>query len=143
MGDKVQSRFELLEHTGDSGLEVWSDSPEGILETAALGMFSILVELNTIQPEFQKSIELQSGSREDLLVDWLRELNLISILDEMLFCRFEIQKLKDNSLNAHIFGEPVSKDKHKIFREIKAVTYHDLIFEQRDSGWFARVIFDL
>ncbi len=136
------SRFELLEHTGDLGLEIWSETPEGIFEAAARGLFSILSDLDSIHAEIQRRIELQGSSMADLLVDWLRELNFLSITEDLLFCRFEIE-LDGSSLKALISGEPISPDKHRIHREVKAVTYHDLVFEKSKTGWYARVIFDL
>lgn len=143
MENKIQSRFELLEHTGDLGLEVWSESPEAIFETAACGLFSIIADLDSIHPETEKKLSLQAISKEELLVDWLRELNLLCTIEDFLFCQFRILELKDNKLDAIVTGEQISPDRHNITREVKAVTYHDLVFEKRDNGWFARVIFDL
>ena len=125
------------------GLQIWSDTPEGIFVQAARGLFTTLTDFNTIESKIQKRLEIHGESHSDLLVNWLRELNFLSITEELLFCQFDIESLNDTYLTASLSGESISTGKHTIDREIKAVTYHELVFEQLKAGWYARVIFDL
>jgi SHS2 domain-containing protein len=61
----------------------------------------------------------------------------------MLLCEVKQISVQNGLLKATINGEVFSSEKHEILREIKAVTYHQLILEKRDNCWFAQVIFDL
>jgi SHS2 domain-containing protein len=40
-------------------------------------------------------------------------------------------------------GEGVDVDRHALRFDVKAATYHGLVFRESASGCFARVIFDL
>lgn len=138
-----KSRFELLEHTGDLGLEIWSDSEAGIFETAATGLFSMICNLELVEPKFEERIALEAHSRDDLLVSWLSALNLKTIINQALFCKFTVDELQSNRLNATVWGENIVPEKHIIKREVKAITYHGLRFEWHRPDWYAQVIFDL
>jgi SHS2 domain-containing protein len=143
MSKKI-NRFELLEHTGDLGLQVWSSSLEGIFATAAQGLFYVISELKNVEAQKRLEIQLEAESLEELFVRWLNHLNFLFVTEEMLFCRFDPIKIVNNThLSATVSGESISMEKHEILREIKAVTYHQLNLKQVETGWFAQVIFDL
>jgi len=40
-------------------------------------------------------------------------------------------------------GEAIDFSRHRVFGEIKAVTFHRLRVEQRDGIWMAEVLFDV
>jgi SHS2 domain-containing protein len=44
---------------------------------------------------------------------------------------------------AEVSGETINPDRHTIFTEIKAVTFHGLRLEKSDNGWEAQIILDL
>ena len=54
-----------------------------------------------------------------------------------------MERLSDRKLQASVLGEKVDLERHTIYTEIKAVTFHGLSIEQRESGWEATVIFDM
>lgn len=137
------SRFELLDHTGDLGLEIWSDSEIGIFEAAARGLFSIVCNIDRVEPRLEETIKVEGPSSADLLVSWLTTLNLKATIDGILFCEFSIDKYESKSLTATVKGERIIPKKHSIKREVKAVTYHGLRFERHELEWYAQVVFDL
>jgi tRNA nucleotidyltransferase (CCA-adding enzyme) len=61
----------------------------------------------------------------------------------MFFSRFKIV-LKDNKLQAEIWGEKIDRQKHKPVVEVKAATYADLKVQQNKKGlWIAQCIVDV
>ena len=100
-------------------------------------------ESENIKSDKEYSISLQADSKIDLLVYWLSHLNFLFSTEGMLLCEVKQISVKNGSLKATISGEEYSSEKHEILREIKAVTYHQLILEKQNDSWFAQVIFDL
>ena len=47
------------------------------------------------------------------------------------------------ALSAEVMGEVYDPARHELYREFKAVTYHDLRVEKTGGIWRARVIFDV
>jgi SHS2 domain-containing protein len=142
-GDPEQTgRFAFIDHTGDIGIRIWSATPAGIFATAARGLFSLICDLDRVAAAQTRRIEVSAPSPAELLVAWLAELNLIFHLEGLILSQFAVISLKDNKIEADVAGEPIA-EKHEIMREIKAITYHALQFEQRGSDWMAQVILDL
>lgn len=131
-----------IDHTADIGLEITAASLAGIFEYAAVGMFRIIAELDCVQPAREIRLDLRATDVQRLLVAWLSELNFRHIADELVFCTFQIDEIRETFLRGRACGEPLTHA-HVIHTEIKAVTYHDLRIERRADGWFARIIFDL
>lgn len=139
----MPNKIKFLDHTGDSGLQVWGNSLEEIFANSAKGMFLIITESKNIKPEIDYSFTLQADSHSELLVYWLSHLNYIFSTEGMLISRINEISIENCKLEASVSGDSFSADKHEILHEIKAVTYHQLILEQQNNGWFAQVIFDL
>ncbi len=136
-------RFELLEHAGDLGLQIWSPTRTGIFVTAARGFFSVLTDIDKIKPKLQRQISLQANEDAELLVRWLNQLNYFFATEGLLFADFTPLQIDGNELTAVVSGENFSSQIHELYHEIKAVTYHQLRFERRNTEYFAQVIFDL
>jgi SHS2 domain-containing protein len=65
------------------------------------------------------------------------------VTEHKVFCRFDISTLTEQRLEAEVHGEKTDPERHTIYTEIKAITFHALQIEHLDGGWKARIIFDL
>jgi SHS2 domain-containing protein len=144
-------RWRTIEHTADLAVEVEAPSLEWLFLAGAHGMTGVLLGREDSAPQMVPAAEtgtvwrelaLEAPDREALLVDWLRELLYIQVTEDLLFTGAEIEEMGDTRLVARAaFTSP--PDASDVERELKGVTYHDLVVSQRDDGWFARVVFDL
>jgi len=131
----------FLDHTADLGIEVTEPSLGDLLITIGNVIFDYQVkgpraETRTI------SIECQSDSFEDLLVDWCREL-LYNFSVHGFIPMVYTLAIHDLSLAAELRGDTFDKKRHCVKTEIKNVTYHDLIVEKTKIGYRAVVVFDV
>ena len=131
--------FKVLPHTADVCLEVEGKDLKDLFETAALGMFSLITNIEEVKEEEEKRVKVEGEDRVDLLVRWLNELLYLHSTG-YLFRKFEIIQLKEKNLEAVIKGEKI-KPHHALELEIKAATYHDLKIE--GSPPRTRIIFDV
>lgn len=138
--------YTYLDHTGDLGIRAYSRTLKQLFIHAAQGLLESIADPSTIDEVIQIEIEVSAGSLEDLMVAWLDELNFRHEVEELFFKRVEIRRLSEQppALSAVACGEPVDFTKHVVYTEIKSVTYHQLLVEQRlDGSWVAQVVFDL
>jgi SHS2 domain-containing protein len=134
---------ELFEHTADVGLRVRAASLERLFEEAAEAMLSLSVaNLDAVAPVQSVTFQLSADSYDDLLRDWLSELNFTLGTRRLVCSRFAVQ-LDGTSLRATAWGEPIDPVRHQLALEIKAVTYHGLKVERDADGWLAEVIVDI
>lgn len=136
-----------IDHTGDVGIEVSADSLPQLFERAAEGTFHVLTDLSTVHPDTDTAITVQGRDHEALMVRWLSELNYRHTVDRHLYCDFQVESIEnaehDVELTATVHGEAIDPDRHTVYTEIKAVTFHGLDVHRTDDGWTVQVIFDM
>jgi len=136
-------KYQYIDHTADLGIKVFGDTLTELFENAAFGLFDNITNLEKVNPNSEFSIEVQATDREALLVNWLSELNYLFLTRKELFNCFQVNQINDEHLTATVRGEKLNLDRHEIYTEVKAVTYHKLYVKETDQGWEAQVIFDL
>ena len=135
--------FEAFEHTADVGIVATGDSLAEALSWAAIGMFSIIVDLATVQPRSEIDVSLSSTDPETLAVDWLNELLFRYEADGFLPAEFRVTAGADGaSLSARCLGEPVESGRHTFRTAVKAATYHDLKVTHNGT-WRIQVVLDV
>jgi SHS2 domain-containing protein len=136
-------RFDVVEHTADTGIIAYgTDMPEAFAN-AAYGMFSLMADLRQVREETSRYVEAEAGDRESLVVSWLNELLYLFDMERIIFKRFEILELTDTRLKADAYGEKVDPSRHKLRGGVKAATYHTLKVAERKDHCSIRVIFDV
>ncbi|MHB1055796.1 MAG: archease, partial [Thermoleophilia bacterium] len=112
-------------------------------ENAALGMFSLMGELDNVREIEEFSVTVDAEDRETLLVEWLNELICIFESNRVLLKNFRVTDLGETHLTATATGEPFDRDRHRLKTEIKAATFHMLKVKESSQGWETHVIFDV
>lgn len=139
--------FKILSHTADIALEVQAANLEALFTEAARGWKEIVLEDSQTRPAETRSVRLSSPEREDLLVQWLGELNYFLTVQRWVFHQTEQFALHEAAgewaLEAKVSGEPLDSQRHYIYCDIKAVTYHQLKIQPTGEGWKVRMVFDI
>ena len=139
--------FELIEHTADVGIKAHGNTITELFENAARGMFSVITceGANPQGSLVEKNIEIDkdAGELEDMLVSWLSELLYIFNREKICFNSFKIAGLNNNSLKAVVGGVNIDLYQNDLYKEIKAVTFHNLKIEEDVEGFSCTIIFDV
>lgn len=135
--------YEYLDISGDAGLRLSGGTLEEVFRDAAVGMYSLITDIEAVREEKEIRVEAESHSPEGLLVSWLNE--LIFRFDTYGFVgrRVDIEALGDRRIAARIAGEEFDPARHERRLLLKAATYHNLKLERSDGGWQVEVIFDI
>ena len=134
--------FEVLEHTADIGIVAHGKGLEEAFANAALGLFSLITDLETVKEATSRELVLEAEDQEGLLVEWLNGLIYLFDVENLLFSRFEFQKLQPTRLVARAYGEVADLSRHPIKLGVKAATRHMLKIEKGD-GYRLQVLFDI
>jgi SHS2 domain-containing protein len=135
--------LDYIDHTGDAGILLRAENLRQLFERAAWGMFSVLTNVAEIRLVEETRIQVEANDLPALMLAWLSELNYRHVTEHRLFAKFEVSVISDQMVFAEVSGETINPDRHTIFTEIKAVTFHGLRLEKSDNGWEAQIIFDL
>ena len=139
----MKKAFKIIDHSADTGIIVYGTDVEELFSNAALALFSLITEPESIEEKLHLSLKVSSEDRDSLLVEWLNELIYIFDTQHILFNRFDIGSLTDDELKATCYGEGFDPTKHKIKMGVKAATYHMLKLEKNGDSYKAQIIFDI
>ena len=135
--------YEVFEHTADIGLHAYGDTLAELFIHAAQGMESLMVPLEQVSNQVSREIVVDGHDSVSLLIAWLNELIFLFDTEYLIFREFNIDDLSETHLKGHASGEPYDAQRHDLSSAIKAVTWHEAIVERTESGYKARVIFDI
>jgi SHS2 domain-containing protein len=129
--------------TADMG--IWATGPDAdaLLEALGLGLYALITDLRKVRPREERSVSASGRDPEALVVDFLSELLLLEADDGFVGRRLRVRSLGSppTSLVASVTGEPFDPERHRSGIEVKAVTYHRLVFDLARGR--ARVIVDI
>ena len=141
----MEKKFEYLDHVADAEFIAYGSTVDEAYENSALAMISLMIDPNTVKLAVEKEVELSNDALDLLLYDWLAELLYILEVDRLIFGKFVVHVEQENNeykLKAVAYGE--SLDAHPdVYMHIKAVTFHDLRFENRNNIYEAQVLLDI
>ena len=133
----------ILDHPSDLGIEARGDSLSEAFERAAVGLMSVIVDLNTVGLHETRRIAVSGPDEQQLLVRWLSEVLYLYDGEKFLGREFSIENFKAGSIDAIVTGESLLESKHRMKLDVKAVTYHQLHIDSRPHASCVRVFFDI
>ena len=134
--------FKIIDHVSEIGVEATGHDLKEAFASAALGMFSIIVELESVEAREKIEVEVEAPNQEDLLVAWLNELIYRLEGQNMVFCKFDVAELTGIRLKALCWGEKADQARHRFKTGVKSATYHALKVENGRPA-MVRVVLDI
>ena len=138
MTKQSSAGYQERAHTADWALEVWAPNMIDLLQQAARGMYALMHA--QLQGDFRETyrFEIAAPDRETLLVTFLAELLYFTQRDDVGFDRFNLSQAGERVI-VEVEGAPLES----IAKEIKAVTYHNLVVSETGRGLETTVVFDV
>jgi SHS2 domain-containing protein len=137
------STYEIIDHTADLGIIVKGPDVEQLFIRAALAMTELMVKGNSSDIVSTSEIVVQGEDFPDLMVRWLGEILYLFEGEDLIVHSIQIRSISPMQLQATLGLSSFKPERHQVLREIKAVTYHGISVGKTNSGWEARVIFDI
>ena len=148
---KAQNRegFWFLDHTGDAKFRAFGRSLEAAFLNSAYALLSLMWERDTVRLVENENTDIACEGRDlpQLLVCFLEE--ILYLWDARSFAVLGIQDLrifqKEEQgwiLNA-VFSGVSERENLSLHGEVKAVTYNEMMIEQRENGVLVQVVVDL
>ncbi len=134
-------RFQLIEHTADTGLIAYGDNLAEAFANAGYGLFSIIAELNRVRAVESMDVAVKAEDAEGLLFNWMNHLIYLFEVEHLLFKRFDILELTEHNLKATCRGERYDPFRHHLKIGVKSATYHMLKVDGGKNT--VQVIFDV
>ncbi len=133
--------FELIEHTADIGILAHGRDLSEAFANVALGLFSIICDLDRVQPVDSRVVDITATDIEGLLFKWLNELIYVFDVEHLLFKEFDVVEFSEIHMKARCRGELYDPSRHELKMGVKSATYHRLEVDERENR--VQVILDI
>jgi SHS2 domain-containing protein len=135
--------YRLVEHTADTGFEVWGGSVAQLFEAAATAFFDIMWRLGSSRKGPPRTIEVTAGDREELLVNFLEEFLYLYDAARLVCTEVKILTVNKKKVTARAWLQDFNDERDMELLSVKAVTYHQLFIGKKNDTWEARVFLDI
>jgi len=136
---------ETFDHTADLGLRIRGADLDDLFQTAAAGLFDVIVaNRDAVRNVQYEQILLEAETTEELLIEWLNDLIYRFETEHWLYGTFDVTiDANGRALEAEIGGEPIDPARHVLDHEVKAVTHHGVSIVRDADGYLAELILDI
>ena len=139
--------FKVLDHTADEYIKAYGTNLEEAFESAALAMFEVMTDTNTIDPVESETIKVKAEDEVGLLYTWLESLILKFEVEGKLYSNFHVRRIEkvgeSFSLEAIVWGEAYTPNKHPSRTGVKAITYHRMEIQKEENKATVKFILDI
>lgn len=142
MGTPVAGHREI-DHTADLGFEVWAPDLNTLHAASVRALAELCYDRSAVLPREERFLSISGENHEERLVRWLQEVYLLLEADAWLAQDVATIRCCGDEIQGRVRGEPYDPERHTLYTEIKAITYHDMQVECRDGVWRTRVIVDV
>ncbi len=120
--------YRIIDHTADFSYEVFGNNLEELFLNSAFALIEIMFgkRLPKFHPDLsgrKLKIDLKSNDQETLLIDWLREIHYLAIVENEIIRKINNLIIKDFTISAELEMQKIDQDPEN---EIKAITYSNI-----------------
>lgn len=129
---------EILAHTADLKAEIAAGDLQGLYREGTHLVREILVGASPVAARESRIVPLAGADEGERLFRFLRELVFLADAERFLPASVEL-----GEQSAQVAGEPFDPERHRVERQVKALTRHQFELEQQGRGYRCRMVFDL
>jgi len=139
-----QKKYRITKHQSELAVKVVGASQADLFANSAYTLFDVMVaDLDKVDCKDHIPLEIEGTDRDDLMVNWMRELLYLYQGSGYLLKDFQIREVKDTIVKAEVAGEKIDPDRHEIKQEIAAIAFHKSRMDKTSNQWTAQVIFEV
>jgi SHS2 domain-containing protein len=138
-----QKKYRLMARQSALAVKVIGNSQADLFANSAFALFDVMTDVEKIELKEHLPLEVEGADRDDLMVNWMRELLYLYQGSGYLLREFQVREVKDTLVKAEVCGEKIDPDRHEIKKEVAAVAYHQSRMEKTGNQWTAQLVFEV
>jgi SHS2 domain-containing protein len=140
---ETQKNYRITTHQNELAVRIVGNSQADLFVNSGFALFDVMSDIDKIEAAERLSLEVEGSDRDDVMVNWIRELLYLYQGGGYLLKEFKINEVNDTSVKAEVAGEKIDPDRHEIKQEIAAVAFHKSRMQKTGNRWIAQVIFEI
>lgn len=138
-----KDKYRVLQRSSDLLVKVYGRTQEELFSNSGFALFDVMTDVDKVEVRDGLPLEVEGADRDELMVNWMRELLYLYQGSGYLLKEFKIREVRENYVRGEVCGEKFDPDRHEIRRDIRAVGYHQSRMVKTGDQWTAQVIFEL
>lgn len=138
-----QKKYRLMTRQSELAVKVVGNSQADLFANSAFALFDVMTDVEKIEIKERVPLEVEGADRDDLMVNWMRELLYLYQGSGYLLREFQVHEVKETLVKADVCGEKIDPDRHEIKKEVAAVAYEQSRMEKTGNQWTAQLIFEV
>jgi protein archease len=134
--------YEFVDHPSEAMVRVTAKNVNGVFEDAAKALFDLMTDINTVKPDRDFNIHLNSEDKALLLIDWLNRLIWIHEVENVFLCRFKVSAQPAWSVTAQAWGQSITPEQERRLHA-KSATYGQLQWKETSQGHEVQFVIDI
>jgi SHS2 domain-containing protein len=131
-----QRRYRLTTRQSELAVRVAGNSQADLFANSAFALFDVMTDVDKVDIKERMALEVEGTDRDDLMVNWMRELLYLYQGSGYLLREFDIREAK-------VCGEKIDPDRHEIRKEIHGIAYHQSRMQKTGDQWTAQLTFEI
>src|SRR6187200_1334964 len=140
---ETQKNYRITTPQNELAVRIFGNSQADLFANSGFALFDVISDIDKIEAAERLSLEVEGSDRDDLMVNWIRELLYLYQGSGYLLKEFLIREVKDTLVKADVRGEKIDPDRHEIQQEIAAVASHKSRMQKTGNQWTAHLIFEI
>jgi SHS2 domain-containing protein len=136
-------RYRILTRSSELAIKVFGKSQAELFANSAFALFDLMTDVEKVEMRDQLPLEVEGVDRDDLMVNWMRELLYLYQASGYVLKEFKVLEAKETYVRGEVSGEKYDPDRHEMQREFRSVVHHKSRMEKTGDQWTAQVIFEL
>jgi SHS2 domain-containing protein len=136
-------KYKTFNRSSELAVKISGASQAELFSNSGFALFDIMTQIDKVGDNDHLTLEVEGTDRDDLMVNWMRELLYLYQASSFLLKEVVVQEVKDTYIRGEVRGEKFDPDRHEIQREIRAVSPQQGRMEKTGNQWTAQVILEL
>jgi SHS2 domain-containing protein len=136
--------YVFLEDTSiaEVAYRVEAKSLEELFRDSAIALTEVMVDLSTLSPISEMTIEVEGYDTNSLLYRFLNKIVSLKDTERMLFREYNVQ-LKNTKLRCTMLGEKINPEKHELRNDVKGVSMYLFGIKEEKGRYTTTVVLDI
>ena len=91
-----QKKYRIFSRSSDLAVKVFGKSQADLFANSAFTLFDVLTDVDKVEVNDHLTLEVEGADRDDLMVNWMRELLYLYQRSGYLLKEFVVREVKDN-----------------------------------------------
>jgi SHS2 domain-containing protein len=145
MGHEAVSGYELVDHTADLGVRVFAPTRAALIAPSTAGFYATIGDVHpgVHDATAPRTFEFSGDDDAVLLRDYLAELLVLFETQRRMLVEAHAAEFTASVLRVSGREQTIDWAQSALDREVKAVTYHELMVRQTAQGFEAFFLVDI